>query len=100
MNDSAAISIRVAGLALAVLTLSKMPMYYLAYISQLENNALIYSLPILIPLLAGILLFKFPHTFRKSFINTSNPTRDRLDTSEYMYIELKGSVTNDNRFYL
>jgi len=88
MKDLTALCIRVSGLILIVLTLSYVPMYYVSYISQLENKILTYTLPILIPLFAGIILFKFPYSFSDTFIKINTENLSELNLNEYLKLGL------------
>ena len=88
MKNLTSFSVCLAGLMLVVFSLSKIPMYYLAYISQLENSVIAYSLPIVIPCIAGILLFKFPNMFSAAFINIDTSDLDKPSFNEYLQLGL------------
>ena len=88
MKEITSLGVRLAGLILIIYTLSSVPMYYLSYISQLENSAIVYSLPILVPLISGIILFKFPHTFSDTFIKIDTDNLNKPETKEYLYLGL------------
>ncbi|MDH5573294.1 MAG: hypothetical protein OEY89_16145 [Gammaproteobacteria bacterium] len=88
MKELTSLGIRLSGLILIVYTLSSVPMYYLSYISQLENSAITYSLPILVPLIAGLVLFKFPNTFSDAFIKIETNNLGKPEITEYLYLGL------------
>lgn len=88
MKEITSLGVRLAGLILIIYTLSNVPMYYLSYISQLENSAIAYSLPLLIPLIAGVILFKFPSSFSDTFIKIETKDLNKPETTEYLYLGL------------
>ncbi|MES9900748.1 MAG: hypothetical protein ABW148_17260 [Sedimenticola sp.] len=80
MKELSPLFVRVAGLFLIVFTVSKLPVHSMAYSIRPEYGILSYSIPSIIPLLAGILLFWFPKTISKNIldvipesINIENP---------------------------
>ena len=88
MKEITSLVVRIAGLILIVYTLSNVPMYYLSYISQLENSAIAYSLPLLVPLIAGVILFKFPGLFSDAFIKIEAENINKPETTAYLYLGL------------
>jgi len=63
--------IRIAGLAMIVFATTKFPMYYFAYLGQLENSFFVYFLPVFIQLFVAIIFFAFPTIIGKSSIKTT-----------------------------
>ena len=86
MKEITAYAVRIAGLILIVTTLVKFPVAIYAYTSQLENSIAAYFLPLLIPLIVGIVLFKFPSAFSDKYINLETSSESRLNAEQYLYV--------------
>jgi len=52
--------VRIAGLIMIVFAITKSPIHYFTYISQLENSFIAYFLPLIIQLFIGIIFFALP----------------------------------------
>ena len=86
MKEFTAYAVRIAGLILIVTTLVKFPVAIYSYTSQLENSIAAYFLPLLIPLLVGIVFFKFPNALSDKYINLNISSENTLKTDQYLYI--------------
>ncbi len=86
MKEITAYAVRIAGLVLIVTTLVKFPIAIYAYTSQLENSIVAYFLSLLIPLLVGIVFFKFPNSLSDKYINLPSSSESKLVTEQYLYI--------------
>ena len=71
MKEFSSMAVRIAGLFLIVFTLAHIPVHTMAYTIRPEYGILSYSLPSIIPFLAGILLYRFPDTVSKAFVNVA-----------------------------
>lgn len=86
MKEITAYAVRIAGLILIVTTLVKFPAIIYAYNSQLENPFAAYFLPLLIPLVIGMILFKFPAAFSDKYIQLPGSPGNALKTEQYLYV--------------
>ena len=86
MKEITAYAVRIAGLILIVTTLSKFPIAFYAYTTNIENSALTYFISLSIPLVAGAILFKFPNSFSDKFISLSSNSTENIDTNQYLYL--------------
>ena len=71
MKEYTSLAVRIAGLTLIVFTLAKLPIYAMASAARQEFSFLTYASPSIIPLVAGVLLFQFPNTISKAFIEVT-----------------------------
>ncbi len=62
MKETLTLSIRIAGLALVIYTLSQTPVHSMAYTIRPQYGLMSYLLPSIVPILAGIIMFMFPNT--------------------------------------
>ena len=62
MKEFAALSVRIAGLALIVITLARIPAYAMSYQAYPGNGIITYLIVAIIPIVGGFLLMRFPRT--------------------------------------
>lgn len=74
MKETLASSIRVAGLVLVIYTLSKTPVHSMAYSVRPEYGITSYLLPFIIPIIAGIIMLRFPYAISKTVLGQQPDT--------------------------
>ena len=87
MKDITTLAVRIAGLAIIIFTTIEIPRYAYAFASQLEKNVFVFSLPILLCMTIGIILFKFPKTFSDAFVKLDEPVS--VNATELFTLGLK-----------
>lgn len=88
MKELTSLCVRIAGLLLIVFSLLKVPTLFIAYMSQIENSILVYSFPIIFPLVVGVVFFKFPNSFSDTYIRLKPDELVKLNANEYLQLGL------------
>lgn len=88
MKELTSLCVRIAGLLLIVFSLLQVPTLFIGYMSQIENSILGFSLPIIFPLLVGVILFKFPNSFSDTYISLNTNELEKLNINEYLQLGL------------
>lgn len=78
MKDLTTMSVRISGLILIIFTASKLPAHALAYAVRPNFGILFYWLPLLIPVILGLYLYRYSDSVSRQ-ITSSLPERFRLE---------------------
>ncbi len=78
--------VRIAGLIMIAFAITKFPMHYFAYISQLENSFIAYFLPLIIQLFIGIIFFALPKSIGSIVIEINEPVKTEIETEKVLSI--------------
>ena len=78
--------IRFAGLILIAFAITKFPMHYFSFISQLENSFIAYFVPLLIQLFVGIIFFAIPQTISDLVVELKETSKYELEPDTLLYI--------------
>ena len=78
--------IRFTGLILIAFAITKFPMHYFSYISQLENSLFAYFAPLLLQLTIGIVFFALPQTISDMVIEIKDTAISEIETDKILYI--------------
>ena len=69
-----------------VFAITKFPMHYFSYISQLENSFIAYFFPLILQLFIGVVFFALPKSIEEMVIKIKEPTSTEFETKQILYI--------------
>lgn len=89
MKELTTLCVRIAGLILIVITMSYMPVYYMALMLQQDGSAIANIVLIFISLFSGVMMFKHADKFSDIVINVNPNNIYKPNLNEYFYLGIK-----------